>query len=232
MKVCQIKGCNEECLKGRRYCHKHFLEHKREQYKQGIQDGTLHRTTYPKICIVCGKQYNACRKTSLYCSKACSGQAHKNMSSNATNHYEYDSENYKQSTVRHRNIAIQILGRKLNTNEVVHHLDLDPKNNNLENLIVLSRSKHAQLHAYLAKQGAICKQLHNPNDENCWKTFIAQTTTAWLETTNAKVKKLSEIRQSAAEPLLNEEGSETMHVASQADDEIVQTATQNVASES
>ena len=50
-------------------------------------------------------------------------------------------------------------------------------------------------------------------------------TTAWLETTGAKVKKLWEIGQSAAEPLLNEEGSETMHATSHVDDEIVQTTT-------
>ena len=53
-------------------------------------------------------------------------------------------------------------------------------------------------------------------------------TTAWLETTNAKntkVIKLWEIGQSAAEPLLNEEGSETMHSASHVDEDIVQTTT-------
>ena len=52
-------------------------------------------------------------------------------------------------------------------------------------------------------------------------------TTTWLETTNVNVKKLWEIGQSAAEPLLNEEGSETMHNASQVDDEIVQTTNES-----
>ena len=39
------------------------------------------------------------------------------------------------------------------------------------------------------------------NIENCWNNLIVPTTTAWLETTNAKVIKLSEIGQSAAETL-------------------------------
>ena len=47
--------------------------------------------------------------------------------------------------------------------------------------------------------------------ENCWNNLIVPMTTAWLETTGAKVIKLPEIGQPAAEPLLNGEGSETMH---------------------
>lgn len=52
-------------------------------------------------------------------------------------------------------------------------------------------------------------------------------TTTWLETTGVNVKKLWEIGQSAAEPLLNEEGSETMHDASHVDDDIVQTTNES-----
>ena len=52
-------------------------------------------------------------------------------------------------------------------------------------------------------------------------------TTTWLETTNVNVKKLWEIGQSAAEPLLNVEGSETMYDASHVDDDIVQTTNES-----
>lgn len=65
----------------------------------------------------------------------------------------------------------------------------------------------------------------NGNSENCWNSLIVPMTTTWLETTNVKVIKLWEIGQSAAEPLSNEEGSETMHAASRTDDDIVQTTT-------
>lgn len=225
MKTCIIDGCENERLKGRKYCHEHFLQIKREQYKEKRANGTYYRTKYPKKCIWCGKDYEGFTKTSLYCSRKCCKEASRLMASKEKNPYEYDNENYSQSINKHRNLATQILKRKLNTNEVVHHLDLNPKNNDLDNLMVLSRRKHVQLHAFLNKLGALCKELHNLYDENCWKTFIVQATTTWLETTGVKVQKLSEIRQSASEPLLNEEGSETMHVTFRTDEDIVQTTT-------
>jgi hypothetical protein len=49
------------------------------------------------------------------------------------------------------------------------------------------------------------------NIENCWNSLRVPMTTAWLETTSAKVVKLWEIGRSAAELPNKEEGSETMH---------------------
>lgn len=50
-------------------------------------------------------------------------------------------------------VAEKYLGRNLNNNEVVHHLDLDRSNNRKENLLVLEKSQHGKLHYWL-KQGA------------------------------------------------------------------------------
>ncbi len=47
----------------------------------------------------------------------------------------------------HRIVAEQILGRKLQPGEVVHHIDGDKRNNSPINLMVLkSQSEHAKLH--------------------------------------------------------------------------------------
>ena len=46
----------------------------------------------------------------------------------------------------HRYLIEQKLGRKLESWEVVHHTDEDPENNALENLKLLSRSKHSRDH--------------------------------------------------------------------------------------
>lgn len=223
-KKCIYEGCEEIAEKGRRYCHKHFLQRKRERYAEQLATGTLNRTVYKKKCLCCGKEFNGWKKTSLYCSRECAYKASKTLSS-GVNPYEYKSKDYKESIFQHRAIAIKLLGRKLQTNEVVHHLDLNPMNNALTNLIVLTRSKHTSLHAFINKQRALLEQSNNGNVENCWKTLIVPMTTTWLETANVKVIKLWEIGQSAAEPLLNEEGSETMHDTSQVDDDIVQTTT-------
>jgi hypothetical protein len=72
--------------------------------------------------------------------------------------------------------------------------------------------------------------------ENCWNILRDQLTTTWLEITDVKVIKITDIGQSAAEPLnedyiymfsLNEEGSETMYQVSVTDNavdkDIVQT---------
>src|SRR4051794_4353929 len=47
----------------------------------------------------------------------------------------------------HRHIVEQREGRKLTSNEVVHHVDGDPLNNDPENLVLLSRGEHQRLHA-------------------------------------------------------------------------------------
>jgi hypothetical protein len=167
------------------------------------------RYRYTVTCEVCGETTVASRKEQKYCS-GCYAKLRK-LGSCGENNYE----NAKGGGYcwMHRRVAEQTLGRKLNTNEVVHHLDGDPKNNSLDNLIVLSRAKHVSLHSYLRTQGAILSKGNIENLENCWKDLIAPMTTAWLETASAKVIKLWEIGQSAAEPCESEEGSETMHEA-------------------
>ena len=47
----------------------------------------------------------------------------------------------------HRHIVQQREGRKLASNEVVHHVDGDPLNNDHSNLVLLSRAEHQRLHA-------------------------------------------------------------------------------------
>ena len=46
----------------------------------------------------------------------------------------------------HRHIMQLHLGRKLDTNECVHHIDGNPRNNELSNLELKSRSEHSKEH--------------------------------------------------------------------------------------
>ena len=52
-------------------------------------------------------------------------------------------------TVRdeHRIIAESILHRRLDYNEIVHHVDGNARNNDADNLRVMSRSEHSRKHA-------------------------------------------------------------------------------------
>lgn len=46
----------------------------------------------------------------------------------------------------HRVKAEKMLGRPLNSNEIVHHSDGNKRNNRKSNLVVMSRSEHNKLH--------------------------------------------------------------------------------------
>jgi hypothetical protein len=52
----------------------------------------------------------------------------------------------------HRHIVEEREGRKLRSDEIVHHVDGDPLNNDPDNLVVLSRSEHIGLHARARKR--------------------------------------------------------------------------------
>lgn len=47
----------------------------------------------------------------------------------------------------HRWLMERELGRKLDSNEIVHHKNEDKRDNDLSNLEILTRSEHARLHA-------------------------------------------------------------------------------------
>lgn len=49
-------------------------------------------------------------------------------------------------TREHRYVMEQHLGRKLETSEVVHHIDGDRLNNNIDNLEVMSVGEHTRFH--------------------------------------------------------------------------------------
>lgn len=61
------------------------------------------------------------------------------------------SDNWKGFIYEHIAVAEQKIGRTLTDEEVVHHLDNNPLNNKYENLMVLTRSEHFQLHRWIDK---------------------------------------------------------------------------------
>jgi len=62
-----------------------------------------------------------------------------------TNRYLWTRKNGKNVNT-HRKIIEDSIGRTLLYNEVVHHIDGNKTNNNLENLKLMSRSEHSKLH--------------------------------------------------------------------------------------
>lgn len=58
-------------------------------------------------------------------------------------HANSDSRGY---ILEHRLVMSEFLGRPLNEDEHIHHIDGDKLNNSLENLQVISRSEHTRIH--------------------------------------------------------------------------------------
>lgn len=62
-------------------------------------------------------------------------------SSHAKSYHKKGSSKYV-----HREIAEEMLGRPLRSDEIVHHRDKNIHNNSPENLMVMTRSEHTKLH--------------------------------------------------------------------------------------
>ncbi len=108
------------------------------------------KTGQIKQCPICGKDFYTTRHK--YCSTEC-GHKHKIQN---TIHKIYFENGYKIAYINgynkkgnakiHRLIMEKAIGRRLDQDEVVHHIDGNKTNNNIENLVIMSRKEHSRLH--------------------------------------------------------------------------------------
>jgi hypothetical protein len=155
-----------------RYCRACYLERKRkianERYRQ------YGKVYYGKsLCINCGKEITLFRKVQKFCLE-CSSKLQSELGNNTTNNYIMDGER-----PYHRVLMEDTLRRSLDFNEVVHHLDEDIYNNQLSNLLVISRADHAKLHSILRH--------YKYDNENYTKHDVVLLTNKWIEDNNINV---------------------------------------------
>jgi len=61
--------------------------------------------------------------------------------------YDYKKLKINKYTIdEHRYIMQNIIGRKLDFNEVIHHIDGNKRNNDVSNLEIMQRSEHSRIH--------------------------------------------------------------------------------------
>ena len=199
MKTCIIEGCTNECEKGYRYCREHYLIRKRAYAKERYMKFGRH--SYDCICIVCGKNFHGSEKYTKFCSRECMTKYNRIDSDYTTTKY---IAHVKTPIAEHRYIIEQLLNRKLKYNEVIHHLDGTKTNNSLDNLIIVSRSNHRKLHAFLTnKKFDLMKQFGN-NIDDYWNNIKAKISEEWFKTENKNYIKASEIEnQTKIEEILN-----------------------------
>lgn len=209
--------CKENVSIERRRCKNCVLIFNRKRVKQ------YYKKDRPRygivICEVCGETLIKGRPNQTTHGKC-------KLNYKTVENYNKVSRSKKGNTLG-RQIILDF-GFKLNSNLCVHHLNENPKDNRLKNLWIISRKNHASLHSFLTKQWSLLRKLNSSNLENCWNSLRDQLTTTWLETTGVKVIKITDIGQSAAEPLKEdyiyifeyEEGSETMYQEPKSKDKV------------
>lgn len=102
-------------------------------------------------CVFCGNEFIVDRrhKEKKFCNLECSN-AHRRSSRRVptlgADGYKYVWFSDGSGEKEHRYIMEQHLGRKLNADEVVHHIDGNRSNNILSNLAVMKRGEHSKIH--------------------------------------------------------------------------------------
>lgn len=214
MKKCTI--CGEVEISDRsKYCSNckksRKREYAKEKYAKNKENGILLKRYGTAICPICGKTFTKNRPDQVFDYNCYLANRHKTVEN-----YNEVVRSSKANTLGRQTILD--LGFRLDTNLCIHHIDEDPSNNHLNNLMIISKSNHAKLHRFLENEWSLLLKSNSSNLENCWNILRGQLTTTWLETVGVNVIKIIDIGQSAAEPLnkeniyiFAEEGSETMY---------------------
>lgn len=110
-------------------------------------------------CKCCGIEILTYKKRpSIYCSKECSIKSRFGINGEYKQKKDYLERRVIDGKLRtvHRYLIEKKLGRKLKPKEIVHHIDMDNKNNTIENLyLCCNLSEHNRVHRsidYLVKE--------------------------------------------------------------------------------
>lgn len=125
-----------------------------------------HKSDVLRVCENCGREFytrlayikrgDGCR----FCSYDCMNEYRRNRPIRYIDSFGYYVVKREGKQIReHRAIIEDTLGRKLKTNEHVHHINGDKRDNRLENLCVIIGLEHHRLHAelYRKEHGRIVK---------------------------------------------------------------------------
>ena len=138
---------------------------KRNKQGKFMKGSCMKDTRIEFSCECCGTKKKLNKKhydriNHHFCSVKCSARWKSlNLSGKNSPYYKHglDSKGYKvcknqKSNTRkvHRHIMEEYLGRKLKSTEIVHHIDFDKTNNNIENLYLFeSQKRHGAYHGFL-----------------------------------------------------------------------------------
>jgi ribosomal protein L37AE/L43A len=163
MEVKNCAGCGKEFIPKKKYTKscsrscssKYVAQICGKQRAEKRKNGKIHN------CQYCNTEFYAPAyrtETAKFCSRRCITLAHPEITEKARNNSPLmrragKTETRKYVVIKvdgkqvreHRYVMEQFLGRKLLTNEHIHHINGDPTDNRIENLQVLTNSEHQKL---------------------------------------------------------------------------------------
>jgi hypothetical protein len=96
-------------------------------------------------CAQCGGAFQTRRRRpSKFCSHSCAASYNQPVTEDLQTYRQLYIDGTK--VLEHRYVMEKALGRPLATDEVVHHIDGNKRNNDLGNLVIKTRRAHAQEH--------------------------------------------------------------------------------------
>ena len=97
-------------------------------------------------CFVCRDEFTAWEKSQRNCRNCSKLVVEVSQKFQSSNNYNMIGE-----VPEHRIIAERLLGRQLSSDEAIHHIDINSRNNCHSNLSVMSLATHGRLHLFLNK---------------------------------------------------------------------------------
>lgn len=176
--------------KGKSRCEKCYLPFKAKKVKEHYHKYGRDFNVFKKKCPACEEHFLCSRKGKKFCHKCC--EIKSSFAENTTNKYKYlyveKVAGKWRNVYEHIKVVEETIKRKLVSKEVVHHLDFNPINNKIDNLIILGSGDHVKLHMFLADERLMFEKSIKEN-KGKWEPL--SLTWKWLEDNKVKFIKLT-----------------------------------------
>lgn len=144
MKYCKINNCNKK-IYAKEYCHMHYLRNLKHGNPNYVEKAGRKYQFHIVLCSYCRNEIKRSRSLvkkhkNIYCSRECMGNARRfgYKDKNGYIHFKINGKIKKE----HRIVMEKHLGRKLEKDECIHHINGIKTDNRIDNLKVLSNREH------------------------------------------------------------------------------------------